>query len=210
MKKILRVLAMAVFGMFLLSGPAFAVGIDFGPGTLTPGGTITVDGIYASGALIPIGVMNVTNNQFGSDGQLVFTIPPTLGFAGQYLGPVYLNFDSHPGNNFIQVVDTHNTVSTADDANLVSGTFSSSSVSVDGEIHFSGGGLDTKYPGILLSFGIPLNTQWSFFTFDIAASSNGQAISYDVSNTSVPEPTTMLLLGLGFVGLAGVRRKFKK
>ena len=30
------------------------------------------------------------------------------------------------------------------------------------------------------------------------------------SSTSVPEPTSMLLLGLGLMGLAGVRRKFKK
>ncbi len=31
-----------------------------------------------------------------------------------------------------------------------------------------------------------------------------------ISSTSVPEPTTILLLGFGLVGLAGVRRKFKK
>jgi hypothetical protein len=33
--------------------------------------------------------------------------------------------------------------------------------------------------------------------------------SFYVSSSTVPEPTTMLLFGLGLVGLAGVRRKFK-
>jgi hypothetical protein len=38
----------------------------------------------------------------------------------------------------------------------------------------------------------------------------GQLVGSTGTHNSVPEPATMLLLGLGLTGIAGVRRKLKK
>lgn len=49
-----------------------------------------------------------------------------------------------------------------------------------------------------ITFTDSANEYWHGFTIGVAS-----------TTSSVAEPTTMLLLGLGLVGLAGVRRKFK-
>ena len=93
------------------------------------------------------------------------------------------------------------------------GTGTAGSASVSGSLSF--GSIGTYTIGFLVE-------DWNAFCgFDVRIrEQTGQSDSYDVASFSftvtegggpvIPEPATMLLFGSGLIGLAGMRRKFKK
>jgi hypothetical protein len=175
--------------------PSFAaVVIDFSDGGVS-GGTITLNGANATGSNIAIGQLKFTNGA----NQTVYTV---TGGA--------LNFNTATGAiSVVGAVPTLGVSSTT----LLSGTFSSSSLTfpVSNILSVSGTGADRKDPALLTALGLPTTTQFAFFGFSIGAfvttANNYAAFSTDISNTAVPEPTSIILLGSVVFGITCLLRR---
>lgn len=203
MKRLLFVFALAVALMAGGSAQA-AVIIDFG-GTSSIGGTITYSGGVWTGTDVPVPNMNFIN---------------TPANQGIHATDAVLNFKYGGGFNQVEV----KTPGGFADAGIAAGqlflwgTFSGFSVGGNSTIKgIEGSGPDTKNPLLLAYAGLPEDTPFSLYGFTIGmapAQTAGNVwipFSSDISNTAVPEPGSMLLLGTGLFGLAGaVRRRLKK
>jgi PEP-CTERM motif len=213
--RLIKGLILGIAATTLAAGPASAATvIDFSTGNGGAGGTVNI-GADVTGSGIFIDTVTivgapVNNGVFDVNGAGVC---PSGGGGSCGL----LSFDRNL--NSITLVGSIPALGILAPVNLLAGDLSAGlnvilNNGVTGSITASG--LDAKSRELLLAVGLDPATKFGYFGFVTAVNGTGQgspytAISTDITNTSVPEPGSIALLGTGLTWLAAsMRRRYAR
>jgi hypothetical protein len=223
MKKLLALLSVSFLCIFLFSANAYAIALIFDQTPYTiAGGTLYYDGIGGSFSGDDIGFQTITPFNTPANSGVGLTIEGgLLDFeTGDLSSSSSSELEFGSGGFFTLTGTVKNGGSTLFSGNILSGSFSGGATYNILTNTFSAAGIDTKHPELVNFYGLQDYPGFIFANTEIAASGvfnfdgsfDGEVLNADITNTAVPEPATMLLLGFGMIGLAvGSRKKlFKK
>jgi hypothetical protein len=217
----------------LAASPAAAlptINFDQGGGAGQAGGTLSYDGEGGAlvGTNIGFGALAGFDTALNA-GVPLFCVPNcTLTFetgpnTSEAVGvPGGVQQWTWAGGGSFTVEGTLNTASDGSGTDIATGTLLDGTfdgafglIGPEGRLLVAGVGNDTKNPDLLDFYGISLLLPFRFANTEIVAtgltvgdnfSLDGTVTNADLTNTQIPEPGTLLLLGTGLGGAALVRR----
>lgn len=200
----------------LVAWPAHAITtLDFGTGGMGAGGTITAIAGGFSGSNIPVDALTVSGAPLNNG---VWDTQGTATGSGATAGDpnaAALSFNTVTGAITIVggVSGLGVPLGSTLLVNLGPAAITCSTQAGGVVLSCSGSGNDTKDRTLLAALGINPLTTFNLFGFSITNATwngtSGTVTSTDIVNTQgkIPEPASMLLFGLGLVGLAAWGRK---